>query len=183
MTVWVLKSGRIDAFAPLVSTTADRARALLLVANGKPKSWDVPPAVEFLVEKRAKKQLPRADVPVIMPGALALTGKAMDALGEFLSPFGQLLPLDCHEEPIWYFNVTNVIDCLDKAASSVREDGSIAVEAFHRDLVPVAAAVFKDPAKLRSRIFINQAGKEAIERILATTGGLTGLEIGELGSD
>lgn len=183
MTVWVLKSGRIDAFAPLVSTTADRARALLLVANGKPKAWDLPPAVEFLVEKRAKKQLPRADVPVIMLGALALTGKAMDALGAFLKPFGELLPLECLDEPIWYFNVTNIIDCLDKAASTLREDGSIAVEAFHGDRVPVAASVFKDPAKVRSRIFINQAGKEAIERILATTGGLTGLEIGELGSD
>ncbi len=79
--------------------------------------------------------------------------------------------------------MTNIVDCLDKATSTLREHGSVAVEVFHEDRVPVAAAVFKDPAKLRSRIFINQAGNEAIERIVTAKGGLTGLEIGKLGSD
>lgn len=74
----------------------------------------------------------------------------------------------------------------NRPAGKSRRDGrthTIAVEAFHEDRVPLAAAVFKDPAKLRSRIFINQAGKEAIERILAAKAELTGLEIAELGSD
>jgi len=59
--------------------------------------------------------------------------------------------------------------------------GSIAKEAFHSDKVPTQATVFKDPAKLRSRIYVNDAGKEAIEKIVAETG-LSGLVVTEPGS-
>jgi len=181
VNVWELRSGRVDAFAPLVMTTADRVRASLLIADGRPKEWNQPPAVEFLVEKRSKKQLPRADVPALVPGALALTEKAKDALGPLLSKFGQLLELDCQDTPAWYFNVTNVIDCIDRESSVRREDGSIAGEAFFADKVPSEACVFKDPAKARSRIYVNRAAKEAIEKIVAEAG-LTGLEIGAPGT-
>ena len=124
MNVWELRSGRVDAFAPLVMTTAGRARAGLLIADGRPKEWSNPPAVEFLVEKRSKKQLPRADVPSLVPGALALTAKARDALGPLPSRFGQLLELDCHDAPAWYFNVTNVVDCLDRRRGLLRRQGA-----------------------------------------------------------
>ena len=181
MNVWELRSGRVDAFAPLVMTTADRARAGLLIADGRPKEWSHPPAVEFLVEKRSKKQLPRADVPSLVPGALALTAKAKDALGPFLSRFGQLLELDCQDAPAWYFNATNIVDCIDRESSVGREDGSIANEAFFAGKVPSEASVFKDPARARSRIYVNRAAKEAIEKIVADAG-LTGLEIGAPGT-
>jgi hypothetical protein len=130
--------------------------------------------VEFLIEKRSKNQLPRADVPSLVPGALALTARARDALGPFLSRFGQLLELDCQDGPAWYFNATNVIDCIDRESSVRREDGSIAREAFFADKIPSDPAVFKDPAKARSRIYVNRAAKEAIEKIVADSG-LTGL--------
>ena len=181
MNVWELRSDRVDAFAPLVMTAADRARAGLLIADGRPKEWSNPPAVEFLIEKRSKKQLPRADVPSLVPGALALTARAKDALGPFLSTFGQILELDCKDGPAWYFNATTVIDCIDRESSVRREDGSIASEAFFADKVPSDPAVFKDPARARSRIYVNRAAKEAIEKIVADTG-LTGLEIGAPGS-
>jgi hypothetical protein len=181
VNVWELRSGRVDAFAPLVMTAADRARAGLLIANGRPKEWSDPPAVEFLVEKRLKKQLPRADVPSLVPGALALTAKAKEALGPFLSRFGQFLELDCQDAPAWYFNATNIVDCMDPKSSLRREDGSIAAEAFFADKVPSEASVFKDPAKARSRIYVNRAAKDVIEKIVADAG-LTGLEIGEPGT-
>lgn len=120
MTVWELKSGRLDAFAPLVIKFDDRRRSSLLFADGRPKEWTPPPAVEFLVDKRTK-DLPRADVPMLISGALALTSRAKDALGPFLSQFGELVPLDCTDEPVWYFNVTTVIDCLDPESSVRRE--------------------------------------------------------------
>ena len=134
-----------------------------------------------LGKKRSKRQLPRADAPSLVPGALALTARAKDALGPFLSRFGQILELDCQDGPAWYFNVTNVIDCIDQESSVRREDGSIACEAFFADKVPSDPAVFKDPAKARSRIYVNRAAKEAIEKIVADSG-LTGLEIGAPGS-
>lgn len=122
MNVWELRSGRVDAFAPLVMTAANRARAGLLIADGRPKEWSNAPAVE-----------------------------------------------------------STVIDCIDRESSVLREDGSIACEAFFADKVPSEPAVFKDPARVRSRIYVNRAAKEAIEKIVADTG-LTGLEIGAPGS-
>jgi hypothetical protein len=155
----------------------DRARASLLIADDRSKEWSTPSAVEFLVEKRLKKQLPRADVPSLVPEALALTAKAKDALGPFLSRFGQFLELDCQDAPAWYFNAINIVDCLDRASSLRREVGSIAGEAFFADKVPSEASVFKDPVKARSRIYVNRAAKDVIEKIVADAG-LTGLEIG-----
>ncbi len=181
MNVWELRSGWVDSFAPLIVADFDNARASLLISDGLPKEWQKPPSVEFLVEKRSKKQLPRADVPALVPGALALSAKAKDALGAFLSSFGQILELDCRDEPAYYFNVTNIVDCLDREASTKRPDGSIIKEAFLADRVPSEPSVFKDPAKARSRIYVNRAGKDAIERIVAEAG-LTGLEVGDPGT-
>ena len=58
-----------------------------------------------------------------------------------------------------------IIDCVDRQSSVLREDGAIAREAFFPDKVPLAATVFKDPAKLRSRLYVNEAAKDAIEKI------------------
>jgi hypothetical protein len=180
VSVWELKSGRVDAFAPLVLTTADRARAALLFADAKPKEWNPAPSVEFLVDKRTKK-LSRADVPMLVPGALALTSRAKEALGPLLSRFGQLLQLDCKDQPVWYFNVTTVIDCLDRQSPAQRKDGSPAKETFLSDKLPTDATIFKEPSRLRSRIYVNDAARAAIEAIVADAG-LTGIAIVEPGA-
>lgn len=180
MNVWELKSGPLNAFAPLVITLEDRSRMALLFADGQAKAWPQAPSVGFLVDKRTKG-LPRADVPMLVNGALALTQRAKEALGPLLSRFGQLVPLDCKDQPVWYFNVTTVIDGLDRQSSVLREDGSIAKEAFFASKVPLQATVFKDPAKLRSRIYVNQAAKDEIDKIVGEHG-LTGLEIIEPGT-
>lgn len=46
---------------------------------------------------------------------------------------------------------------------------------------PAAPTVLKDPAKRRSRIHVDDAGKEAIEKIVAEAG-LSGLVVTEPGS-
>ena len=118
---------------------------------------------------------------MLVPGALALTQRAMDALGPLLGQFGQLLQLECQDQPVWYFNATTVIDCVDKQASSQGDDDSPAKEVFLDDKIPVEAAVFKEPSKLRSRIYVNDGAKQAIEKIVADAG-LTGLAIVEPGT-
>ncbi len=180
MSIWELKSGRIDAFAPLVLTTADRTRAALLFSDAKPKVWETAPSVEFLVDKRTKK-LPRADVPMLVPGALALTAAAKDALGPLFSQFGELVPLECKDQPVWYFNVTTVIDCVGRQAAAPVEDGATPKEAFISSKVPSGPTIFKEPSKLRSRIYVNDAAKRAIEKIVGDSG-LTGLAIVEPGT-
>ncbi|WP_097459405.1 hypothetical protein [Mangrovitalea sediminis] len=53
--------------------------------------------------------------------------------------------------------------------------GRIRREAFDASNVPTEAAVFKDPATARSRIYINRAGKAIVDELIASAG-LTGIE-------
>ena len=41
---------------------------------------------------------------------LVLTEKAVEALQEVIDQTGELLPLDCEEEALWVFNVTNILE-------------------------------------------------------------------------
>jgi hypothetical protein len=133
--------------------------------------------VEFIVESRKKKQKPRADVITFVPGALVLNERAKAALGPFLSQFGQLLEMHCGGETLYFYNVVNLVDCVDAARSEKCESGEIEMEAFDESNVPVEPSVFKDPLTASVRIYVNDAGRRAVERIVAEAG-LTGLECG-----
>lgn len=45
--------------------------------------------------------------------------------------------------------------------------------------IPAEPSIFKNPATARSRIYINDAGKAVVDRIIAAAG-LTGIECGPL---
>ena len=111
------------------------------------------------------------------PGALVLDVSAKLALGSFLSRFGQLLELHHEGEVLWFYNVTNLVGCVDLEKSRKRPSGTIAMEAFDESQVPPEAAVFKDPVMAHGRIYVNDAGRVEIERIVAHAG-LTGIECG-----
>ena len=110
-------------------------------------------------------------------GALVLDAKAKLALGSFLSKFGQLLELHHGGETLWFYNVTNIVKCVDEAKSEHDENGMITAEAFDESNVPKGAAVFKDPKMGIIRIYVNDAGRAEIER-LSSEAGLTGIECG-----
>ena len=69
-----------------------------------------------------------------------------------------------------------------RAASAARTSGSSAhrpaagASAAEPD-VPAEAAVFKDPATARSRMYVNDAGKAIIDELVASAG-LSGIECG-----
>ena len=178
--VWELKSGSVNDYAPLVFASDKDVESGMFDASGASLSWSKKPKVEVFVEPGKKKPKPLADVSALTPGALAMNDKAKAALEPFLSRFGQFLELDCAGEPRWFYNVTNVISCIDEARSDKRPSGPIVKEAFFEDRVPASAAVFKDPLTAAAVLYVNEAGKAALETIIAEAA-IVGMALVELG--
>jgi hypothetical protein len=57
------------------------------------------------------------------------------ALEGFLSQFGELLEIDVQGSVEWFYNVTNVVDCIDVDKSDKRSTGAIAKEVFREDAI------------------------------------------------
>lgn len=165
--VWELKSGSVNDFAPLVFASDKDVESGMFDATGGNLSWSSKPKVEVFVEPGKKKPKPLADVSALTPGALVMNDKSKTALEPFLSRFGQFLEMDCAGESRWFYNVTNLIPCIDEARSAKRPSGSIVKEAFIEERVPVDAAVFKDPLTAAAVLYVNEAGKAALETIIA----------------
>ena len=101
--------------------------------------------------------------------------------GSLLSQFGQLLEVSVDGAVEYFYNVTNIIDCIDTDRSVRRGSGAISKEAFFDDKVPRNAAIFKDPKTVRSRIHANEPAKEALDELISEAA-LVGLVFCEPGS-
>lgn len=178
--VWELKSGSINDYAPLVFSSDKDLDSGMFDIKGTAISWSKKPKVEVFIEPRRKKPKPLADVSTLTPGALVMNDRTKVALEPFLSRFGQFLEMDLAGEPRWFYNVTNLVPCIDEARSAKRPSGSIVKEEFFDDRVPVDAAVFKDPLTAGAVLYVNEAGKAVLETIIteATIVGLAFVELG-----
>ena len=174
MAIWQLRTAPADKVAPLAPTEA-QAMAGTFEARGKPLQWKKKPKVDVFQEAKKKARLPRADVSLLMSGALVLNLKALDGLGAFLEPFGQMLALDVEGSTEYFYNVTNVLDCIDPERSEKRATGVIVKEAFREDAEPAEPTIFKDPRTVATRMYINGSGKERLESLIANLG-ITGIE-------
>lgn len=180
MSIWQLRTAPADKFAPL-APTEPQAMAGTFEAHGKPLQWKKRPKVSVFQEHKKKAFLPRADVSLLMSGALVLNQKAHEALGPFLQEFGQFLELDVDGTTEYFYNVTNLVDCIDPDRSEKRSTGVIVKEAFRDGAAPAAATVFKDPRTVGTRIYANAAAKERLD-VLVAGAGLSGLEFMALDS-
>ena len=167
MTVWEFKPGNVNDYAGLVFKSDRDVESGMFDAEGKPLQWKKKPKIEVCVEPRKKKVQPLADISALMPGVLVLNDKAKAALEPFLSRFGQLLEMDCEGQPRWFYNVTNVVACIDEERSDKWSTGFISKEAFFEDRVPVEASVFKDPLTAPVKIHVNEAAKAVLESLIA----------------
>ncbi len=149
--------------------------------DGKPKHWAMRPKVEPFIEKRRKKAKPRADLSYLLGGSIVLNEKAYLALKDFLLPFGQLLELDCNGEVEYFYNVTNLLPCVDYERS-VKKGTSVVEEVFLDNVIPEEPMIFKDLLTARTRTYANQAGREKFEQ-LAAAAGLFGACFVEAGKD
>ena len=188
MTMWELRCASINDYPMVVLLDRDDRRAGFFDADGEPQHWAKVPRIGFADSSRKKHKKPPADVSMMQWGVLVLNARAYEVLGPFLSKFGQLLELlsetgldpryfynEAEPGTHYFYNVTNLVPCVDAEHSERNELGRIQREVFDTSNLPTEAAVFKDPATARSRIYINDAGKAIVDELVASAG-LTGIE-------
>lgn len=179
MKIWELKSGPLNDVAVLVYASPEDLKANTFDATGQPLQWPSRPKANVFIEPRRKKPKPRVDVSALRPGTVVLNARAKEALEAFLSQFGQLVEIDADGTVEWFYNVTNVVDCIDPEASQKRPSGAIAKEAFFEARVPWEPALFKDPRTVRTKIYANDAARALIEPRVAEAG-ITGIAFAAL---
>lgn len=169
MTVWQIYTDLSDKVASLVIPEAERTAATTkrFGGDGSPLRWRKPPRLEAYSYGR-KKPMPLGDIGPFLPGALVLSERARDAIGPFLSQFGQLLPLQVEGIPHWFFNVTNLVHCIDKESSEPYVPGTVDKEAFIEAALPAEPSVFKDPLTAKARIYVNDSGRRVLEDAMAS---------------
>lgn len=163
--------GAGNGFTALLPVRDEDIFSDVFTADGTPKTWTARPQVKPGIERNKKKQKPLGDLSSLMGASIIMNEKAYSALRTFLEPFGQFLPLDMLDEtglaggdqPLYFYNVTNVIAGVD-IERSVTEDGQIIKPAFAPGAVPASAQVFKDPRLLKMNIFLNDAAHAELTR-------------------
>ncbi len=179
MTIWKFKAGYSNDFNAFTLPDNSDLKHATFIADGTSKNWPVPPKIQPGIEKKKKDQKPLGDINYIAPGSVVLNEKAYAVLKSFLSPFGQFLEMDALGETHYFYNVTNVIACID-FDSSETEDGKVMKEVFLPDATPKDAQVFKEPHKKRTEIYLSEAAKDILEKLIADAG-LTGAQIMKAG--
>ncbi len=184
MELFELRNERINELRRFVYTNDvySRPDTSFFDMDGKPKHWATRPKIETFIDKRKKKKRPLADISLLKPGTVILNNKAYTVLKDFLLQFGQLLEVDCDDdgEIGYFYNVTNIIPCID-FDNSERMESAIINPKFLCDAIPKDAQIFKDPYKLGINIYVSKTAKEILEKLIADAG-LTGAQIVEAGA-
>lgn len=164
--LWEFTSGGTNNFSVYVYANEEDSFAGIFITNGKPIHWETRPYVQAYVDKKKKVQKPQADIGWFVPGTIILNGKAYAVLKDFLLQFGELLEIDCGGEVRYFYNITNIIPCIDFEKSG--KIGTAVVKAeFFQDKIPKDAQIFKDPLTVGGRMYLSQAAKDILEKIIA----------------
>ncbi|KRE01069.1 hypothetical protein ASE61_19140 [Bosea sp. Root670] len=112
------------------------------------QDW-APPVMRMVEAEQGAEEPSYSDFPWLGEHAPILKKPAVDALAPVLAQYGQLLPLK--GENVWLFNVTTVLDVLDREKSGIVyfDDGDILdIErhVFKRDVIGTAE-IFKLPRR------------------------------------
>jgi len=176
MKIWKWH-GAGNGFTSLLPVRDEDVFSGLFTADGTPKTWPGRPQVKPGIEQNKKKQQPFADLSYLMGASVVMNEKAHGALKSFLQPFGQFLKLDLVDEtglaggdqPLYFYNVTNVIPCIDFDRSQT--DGKKVIKpAFKQDAIPRTAQVFKDPLRKKMDIYLNDAAHTELCRLIEGAG-------------
>ncbi|GGA17100.1 hypothetical protein [Dyella nitratireducens] len=182
MTIWEITHPRMNDVAPLVRTAEDMQNPHFqkqFGGDGSELQWLKRPKLTVKVEKGKKKQKPRSDVsPFTAPG-LVFNGKVRDALGDFLRKFGQVLEIEVDDGVEYYYNVTQIVPCVDESRSEKYPEGSIAKAVFDGSKLPIEPVVFIDPL-MRGSIYVNDSAKAELERLIQRAD-ITGMAFEQVG--
>jgi hypothetical protein len=128
-----------DWVFPVDSAEFERFFAL----DGTPiENWHSPEMKLVVEQEEGPSQY--SDFPWLGRHAPLLRKPAVDALGEVLRRYGQILPL--RGERVWLWNVTNVLAALD-------EEGSDIVRFDHGDILTIERYKFRPDVIAGSEIF------------------------------
>jgi hypothetical protein len=148
---------------------------------GKPiaDSW-VPIRMKRLCQDEFGRSWKDADMPWLGNALLILKPRAVAALGDLCLRAGELLPLICDDAELVAWNVTTVVDALDKNSSKIlwHSDGSVMwVEeyVFNADIIDGLIA-FRIP-EARADIFVESMFVKRVNEA-----GLTGTHFKEIWS-
>lgn len=181
MNLWEITSGGTNDFTVLVFSNKEDLRAGIFDTDGRPKKWETRPCIQAFVDKKRKKQKPLADIAYLDPGTFILNKKAYNTLKTLLEQFGELLELDCDGEVHYFYNVTNLISCVDFEKSEKIEDCVIKAT-FLDDAIPGGIQIFKDPLTAASHIYVTSDAKTVVEQLISE-GGLSGARFLIAGED
>jgi hypothetical protein len=132
---------------------------------GSALQWSHRPKLIICKESDRAKPLPRADIsPFTAPG-LVINEKARHALGDILGLFGQILEIEVAGQTEYYYNVINVIACLDREHAQT-SGAYVEVPVFHKHLVPESLTIFVEPTMF-GRIFVNEGAKTQLDERIA----------------
>jgi len=113
--------------------------------------------------KLKKRPLP-ADLPASGSGRqLVLKQRAYDAVGAFLSDFGELLPARAGTEPLWVFNCTTNIAAFDLDRSDVqylkntKRVFRVMKYVFHADRLPARGVFFIEGLRMTPLFYMEDA--------------------------
>lgn len=163
--LWEFSSAGTNDYSVYVHANSEDARLNLFGTDGKPKDWTKRPSIEVFVDESRKIQKPQADIGQFRVGSIILNEKAYAALGSFLRQFGQLLEVDCEGKVRYFYNITNLISVIDFAASE-KIESAVTRPAFHQQKIPADAQIFKDPLMSRTRMFVTQAAKDTLDKLI-----------------
>lgn len=135
-----------------------------------------------IVREDEGKTLVQSDVPWFGSNVFVFRSHRIEKIRNFLTQFGELLPVECQGESLEFYNVTNVVDALNEDASDVaRFSGGdifrVEKYVFHLEALK-GQHVFKIPNLRVSPIYLDEG--------FVTTWkehGLSGLDFEELWVD
>lgn len=173
--IYELRNDRINEFATLVLTNPDPFAWKTVACDGMKKNWETPLSVMISPEPRRKKPKPRANFSLLGLGAFTLDQKAKFVLGDFLARFGQFLEVNCQDEIEHYYNVTTLMNAIDKDLSDFDKNGVVQKAVFLPNIDGDEPLIFKDALTASSRIYINETGRKILEKYFSENS-LTGLK-------
>lgn len=177
--LWEIATDLIDKYNVLVFVGADLDFSKYFRTTGGLLTWPNTPSVVPFIDRRRKKQKPRADIEYLNWGAIVLNSRAFQVLRQYLAPFGEFLPLDCEGELLHFYNVTALHSVVDYEKSG-KTGTAVTKPFFIEEAIPAGFCIFKDKLTARGGIYLNEETKLALEKILKEHK-LTGLFFGEAG--
>ena len=126
-----------------------------------------PVRVEVFRDKGLNRNLPPSDLPSLTARVPVFGTRALEVLEDLLQDHGEVLPLDCVEEPYYAYNITRLVDALDVEHSRIKlfDHGGvmdIPEPAFYGRMIQ-DLTIFKIDQKPKGRPFVTQAFVDRVE--------------------